>query len=511
MEKLAHRAQHVAQETVIYAISAGVTLVGIFFSSYGFYRLSHSVLESPLFFIGLGLFLVLTFNRDIRVRLILSLPKQVRQYLYEKSLIDLALDVSVSAQSVMAMLASGVLRREEIRRVTDTLPMEYNQLVNQRGLVYLLPQPLQRMLNPLYSVESDFMHVRPFQLLGDVVSIGNNSRLAIADGARAADSLDDDGADDDAIEIPTAAAAAAATTTPATTFTPPVVRGVQVRSGASIDTDNDGGDRDGGGGFFVLPGGGATVAASLVDSNDGNPSTADNNGYNDAARGSNSRRPPAALEDVLYEIGSARLQEAWNSSAVIMQQAASYVLTGGDMSDGQLLGSFLGLGAAGGLVSNYDAAEPIAAASATSVGIRRDDVRVRVGTVALRTVMRPLHSGVRSLGPVLYLLSLASGGMLAARMCGRYNVYSLCNRAALQPLYSVVGQGYARAFALYRRMTVHGEYHAHIAAVVTTLAVVVAWRLRQRWRQWQWLIALVVARLKQRIAQHTDAVSSLFQ
>ena len=66
---------------------------------------------------------------------------------------DAIVDLSVAFQGVGAILMTGVLRKEEIRAWTNTLPPEY-QFLNQRGLIHLLPEALQGMLNPFYSYDN---------------------------------------------------------------------------------------------------------------------------------------------------------------------------------------------------------------------------------------------------------------------------------------------------------------------------------------------------------------------
>ena len=116
---------------------------------------------------------------------------------------------------------------------------------------------------------------------------------------------------------------------------------------------------------------------------------------------------------------------------------------------------------------------------------------------------------------MLYLMSVASGGMLAARILDRYSVSTIINRTILRPLYNAVQLCYARclAYCLHFAETRHlqnGLWRAHIAAAVSTITVLVAWHTRRHWRQWQWFVAVVVARMQAKIAAQGASVAAYF-
>ena len=133
------------------------------------------------------------------------------------------------------------------------------------------------------------------------------------------------------------------------------------------------------------------------------------------------------------------------------------------------------------------------------------------GGMVLRRLMSPVNLALRSVGPALYLLSMASGGMYLNRLLHRHDVYAICNRTALAPLYEAVHNTHSRCLSLYWELSRGDRVRAQVAAVVMTLSVLVAWRLRQHWRQWRWLFAVVLGRLQAKAAAQAEVVSSYFR
>ncbi len=504
-------------EVADYMVTMAVTTCGTLLAAYGAYRFLRSVFESSLFYLCGGAFLVLTFNREVRFRVINKLPSEVRKYLYEKTAVDAIVDLSVAIQSVGAILMSGVLRKEEIHRLTNTLPREY-QFLNQRGLVHLLPEPVQGMLNPFYSLQTMRAN-RGAQLVIEPpqeVPVVNLPDPA-ADGDVSAENglrrrrLERRSRDRDRGPIAH------------------VVRGLEVSS-THYDAGSD---------LFVPPGSptrAPLVPATVVTENEASrehrqgpfrpphghtregthgvreeeqPHVAIEAG---AARLRDTAPGPPQVEEVLLEIGLRRLKEAATSGKDVVLSGVEYCVTGGDLSDGQLLSSFLGLGMVGGILGNYDASGPMSRLGADLGGIERDDVRVSGGRIMMRYLLSPFNKAVQSLPPLLYGLSVASGGMLAARLSRRHDVYGVCNRVALRPLFTLLQDCHARSLHLYRSLTRDTDWHrANVAAVVTTLAVLVAWRMRQTWRQWRWLIAVLVARVKAQVERQAQSIAGYFQ
>ena len=56
-----------------------------------------------------------------------------------------------------------------------------------------------------------------------------------------------------------------------------------------------------------------------------------------------------------------------------------FCLTGGDLTDSQLLANSLGLAALGGVLGKYDASGPVSRLGSDLGGIERNDVRVSGG------------------------------------------------------------------------------------------------------------------------------------
>ena len=511
-------------EVASYLVTTGITALGALLAAYGLFRFARSVLESSLFYLCGGTFLVLTFNREIRFRAINKLPPEVRKYLYEKTAVDAILDLSVGFQSMGALFISGVLRKDEIHRLTDTLPREY-QYLNQRGLVHLLPEPLQGMLNPFYSY-GEMQSNRGAQGAQLVIAPPREVPVAdLPDFAEEPDSSISDLMQETGLRRrrnrdrgrdhrPVAQVE--------------VVRGVEV-SGTHY---NEGAD------FFVPPGSptrAPLIPATIVqDTSRGrsrysSPIRAHERGHErelattatpvqeqeDSAPALRSASTSPQVEEVLLEIGMRRLQEAASRGKEMIASGVEYCVTGGDLSDSQLLSAFLGLGVAGGLLHRYDASGPMSRLGADLGGIERDDMRVSGGRMVLRSLLFPFNKAVQSLPPVFYALSAASGGMLAARLSHRHNLYGLANRVALQPLFTLVQDCHTRFLRLYRSVHLTSRdtdwHRAQVAALVTTLSILVAWRMRQTWRQWRWLIAVIMARLKAQAERQASSMAGYFQ
>ena len=163
-------------------------------------------------------------------------------------------------------------------------------------------------------------------------------------------------------------------------------------------------------------------------------------------------------------------------------------------------------------MGGYDVSGPVSRLSADLGGVERNDVRVSGGRVLLRSLLTPFNKAVQSLPPLLYMLSAASGGMLAARLARRQDTYGICRRTALQPLFVLVQDCHARSLRLYRSLTRDADWHwAQVAAIVTTLAVLFAWRTRQTWRQWRWLVAILLARVKAQVETQVQSIVGYFQ
>ncbi len=493
MKRLEKNALLWAKTGAALVVTSSGSLLGAFLLLYGVYRLSHSVLESPLFYILSGGLLVLTFNQHVRLQVIRLLPVEVRKYLYEKSLVDVTLDISAAGQGIMGLItASGLLRRDEIRLVTDSLPEEY-QFVTQRGLIHLLPEPFQGALNPLYNVgEALFSDYER-----DMESRAERRRriarpLTITDMPALPPRPDE--IDDDATESMLYPSASSG-----------YVRGVQVVSDAGLGIEEETANGE----IFVLPG-------AVVDTGQTTSTVSDGSNNNNNNNYLSSQGQVPSIEEVIVDILSQRAKDALEYSRQVALDAAAYITTGGDASDSTLLSSALTLGIAGNLLSSYDVATPIARTAAGALQGDSDRSMSLIasetaGRVVLRGLLSPVNTTLRTLGPVLYLLSVASGGMYVNRLLSRHDVYGLCNRAALTPLYNMVQLCHSRSLTLYQRLSNGNQVRAQLAAVVTTLTVVVAWHMRQHWRRWRWLLTIIVARIHAKIAAQAAAVSSYFR
>ena len=539
---------HVAQEMATYVVSALVTALGVLIASFGGYRLIRSVFESSMFYFCVGSFLVLTFNREIRFKFINALPPEARKYLYEKSLIDAVLDLSVAFQSLGAILISGVLRKEEIKRLTDTLPREF-QYLNQRGLVNLLPEPLQGMLNPFYSYEDMRTNRGAHLVIGDVVtqelslpeeddiyfsSSGSNPPItATSTGGDNAHGGPDPSSDSEATGETTTSAS---TRTQMRQPVARVVRGVEVSVSSEQYDDH----------FFVPPSSpirAPLVPATVVDANSSSNSSSSSS--SSRRSGSSSMRrtrrerefavdsvgaaatattssapPPRQIEEILFEIGMQRLSEVATRGKDMLAEAAQYCLTGGHLTDTQLLSGLFALGLAGGMLSGTGR---VPSGRASIVGSYNealiDQRHVLSGSgssLVLRSLMAPLNASIRTLPYVLYTLSLASGGMLAARLAQRhYQIYGSVG-SVLVPFFASIQTCQARAYRLYCRLSNvalsdhAGWQRAQLAAFVTTISVLVAWRMRTHWRQWRWLVAVIVARARAAAVSRAEQLLSHF-
>ena len=457
------------------------------------------------------------------------MPTSIRKYLYERSLVDLIVDLFAATESLRwALVASGVLRKEEIRRVTETLPEEY-QFVNERGIVNLLPKSLQRALDPFYNVGESIFKYRNRNFSCDDIaqtsqSVNVRYRALTALDVPALPPRPSEIGDQEEVLFPSSQPSR-------------IVRGVQIAADDTVlvgeSPENDMNDGE----FFILPDGvggrpptssaSTVVPATILDANN-TDSTAIAVGQlsrhqNYRPRIDGASRAPG-IEEVIVDIVSKRAREV----LVIGQRAAintvNYVVTGGTMSDATLLSGAITFGVLGSMLSSYNISFPV---SAAAIGIRetgqsvgeiphnRSQLRESIGRVLLSRLLRPINSTLQSFSPVLYLMSVASGGMLAARLLDRYSVSTIVNRTILRPLYNAVQLCYARclAYCLHFAETRHlqnGLWRAHIAAAVSTITVLVAWHTRRHWRQWQWFVAVVVARMQAKIAAQGASVAAYF-
>ena len=526
MRKIGQKSVELVKTGVLYLTSLVVTFIGVLLSSSGIYRLGHNLLESSLFYILAGGLLILTFNQEIRLRVILMMPTSVRKYLYEKSLVDLAVDLFATAQSLQwGLIASGVFRKEEIRRVTETLPEEY-QFVNQRGLVNLLPESLQGALNPFYNIgESLFSDSDSDRNLAQANAL-RSRHLTVMDVPSLPPRPSEVG-DQEEVAYPASRGAQ---------FN--FVRGVQIMSSeAGEGEENDQGDSGVGDGIFVIPGASSeatsasasspsVVAATVLDANNTTNSRSSGDRHNGGTNSGRAGGLPHGVEGVIVDIITKRAKEMLAIGQRAAVDTASYVVTGGDMSDNTLLSAAISFGVVGSLLSGYDVSAPIAAAALGPGAEGRQglgqQLRGGAGRVLLRHVLSPVNATLRALGPSLYLLSAASGGMYFARLLDRHSVLTLVQRQVLRPLLNTIDTSYQRCLAVYTRVTRHqlrwsradadtGTWRAHVAALVTTLTVIIAWRLRQHWRRWRWLVAVIIARVQGRIAAQAASVSSYFR
>lgn len=468
-----------------------VILCGIAVSSFAAYRLCENflirVVDSPLVHFLLGNLMIFMFSREIRVKMMRNiLSEDIRRYLFEKSLVDVIREFSLFIHAVTLIIASGILSEEEFLRLADALPAEYHSL-RRPGLIRFLPESVKMML-----VDRD-------------MSIYARERNS--DGASESESDDDNASSDDyghtmeeteiemeANGMPTATSMVDSRLNRYTDFDSDEsalyrqlynedldhrifeadVRDVRVMTveATEVRSDRSGSSSAG----TILPG----HLLPRIHTNNTSRTRVNDSTF--------------SIQQVLVDIGRTRVSDAWGLTQRSFSNFIEYLLTGGDIPDYQLIGAVVGIGAAGTFCNVLS--ERFASYFTSRHG---GDQEHRL------SVAYPASTVLRGIAPVFYTFAIASGGMYVARIIRRYDINGVCDRAVLRPLFQVISSTHQNIVNSYRRL--HRSYTPttlHVAALMSTLCLLIAWRMRSHFRQWRWLIAIFVNRLKQKVV---DAVT----
>lgn len=428
----------VATEVATRAVESTLSGMGLLLLSYGSYGIFHAIVSSAFFYFFIGLMLVLTFSAAIRRECLRRMPPIAAKYLYRASLLDLVLDASAALRSVShgvaALGVTSLLHREDISRLSLALPEEYAFLARP-GLVHLMPPALQAML------EED----------GQQAAARGGQEGHMEEGEEGEEQDDMFHSDDEEEEQE---------------WYQPGPR-QEPRQGLESGDENE--DE----GFFALPRVPRAPRPAAVAR--APPAAASPTRTSVLALvGRSAGGAPAAPNFALFEATARQLgteyAARWTEQLQSLAwQGLHYVASGGDLSTEQLVGAAAGFTAAG---------------AACQVVVSRRHAGSHSGSVLLS---RTLDLAA----PVFFGVATTVSGMLAVRTCGG----SITSLWRVGPLQTVLGGLRRRLQGMWQLRGLRGQALG-VAVALSTLLLLVAFRMRARLRQVQWLAAVLLQRLQ---------------
>ena len=135
-----------ASRAAEFCVKSALGTAGVILFVLGVYGVCKDIASSYMFYASLGLFFSLSYSAWFRTMFLdKTMPKSWIVYLHDKSVVDIVVEISGLVQVLIALAASAIVGENDLRRLMDALPQEYD-FVRRPGLIYFLPPALQKML-----------------------------------------------------------------------------------------------------------------------------------------------------------------------------------------------------------------------------------------------------------------------------------------------------------------------------------------------------------------------------
>ena len=450
-----------------------LTLVGMLLLLYSSYSFFYAIINSFIFYAVLGFVLVMNFSPSIRRRIISRLPRILRTFLYKASLLDVIHSMSTFVHSFAALGATSLLQRDDLYELAQALPADY-AYVHQEGLVNLLPAAMRNML----VLERGEDGERDFEVEDRHGHVEDDNEQVDEDEAEEFFSFQ-------GVSVPIGHVQGRVPPSP-------VRRIVASAGGASTDAA---GTSSASAVSVGVDGATVTVLGRLVNGGTRPVDIA-------AARSSPVGTSFSHFEDAARRVGARYAASFMQQAQGIMVTGARYVFTGGSASDLQLVSATVGLSVAGVTCRTLVANSASVANSRRPLGAGgREGTEGRLGFVTQAlSFAAPLCFGVASTtGGMLVIRTLVNGGVFAA-------IYDA--GVSVRPLQILLTSFRTRMRSFLREVRGMQGQALGIAVTLSTLLILLSWRLRARLRQWGWVMQVIVQKLQSGSKQAWDLLLS---